>query len=233
VFVFGNYCVDGARSEGYTERLLADIGTVLHGLLQKNYETRQILSFLNFSNNKNKPDKTDKNYDQLWKLRIIFDKLNNSYAKYYSPTKHLAVDDIIVLFKGIVIFKEYIPKKHKHFGIKLYTLCDSKGYTPTYNMTVYLGKDRQHVTSSMTATHTTVTGLAARSGHVGHKLYMGNFFSSPASYDNLHTKTVHCYGTVRPNRQWITKYFEHRMKMKSGDLKTKVKGNLTATVWKN
>jgi hypothetical protein len=32
-------------------------------------------------------------------MRIIFDKLNNSYAKYYSPTKHLAVDDIIVLFK--------------------------------------------------------------------------------------------------------------------------------------
>jgi len=136
-----------------------------------------------------------------------------------------------VLFTVRVILKQYIPKKHKQFGIKLYKLRDFRGYT--YNMTVYLEKDRQHVTSSTTASHATVTGLAARSGHVGHKLYMGNFFSSPASYDDLHTKTVHCYGTVRPNRKWITKYFEHRMKMKSGDLKTKVKGNLTATVWKN
>jgi hypothetical protein len=100
-------------------------------------------------------------------------------------------------------------------------------------MTVYLGKDRQHVTYSMTASHATVTGHAARSGHVGHKLYIGNFFSSPASYDDLHTKTIQCCGIVRPNRKWITKHFERRMKMKSGDLKTKVKGNLTATVWKN
>jgi len=28
------------------------------------------------------------------------------------------------------------------FGIIFYKLCDSKGYT--YNMTVYLGKDRKH-----------------------------------------------------------------------------------------
>jgi len=131
-------------------------------------------------------------------MKAIFDKFNNSYAKYYSLTEHLAAD-IIVLFKGRVTFKQYIPKEHKQFGIKLNKLCDSKGYT--FNMTVYLGKDRKHVTPSMTATHATVTGLAARSGHVGHMLYMGNFFSSPALFDNLHTMTKHCCGTVRPNRK--------------------------------
>jgi len=62
-------------------------------------------------------------------MRAIFDKLNNSYAKYYSPTKHSAVDEIIVLFKDRVIFKQYIPKIYKWFGIKPYKLCDSKGYT--------------------------------------------------------------------------------------------------------
>ena len=53
----------------------------------------------------------------------------NSYAKYYGPTKHFAVIEIIVSFKGRVIFKQYIPKKHKKFGIKHYKLCDSRGYT--------------------------------------------------------------------------------------------------------
>ena len=81
-----------------------------------------------------------------------------------------------MLFKGRVIFIYYIPKKHKRFGIKLYNLCDSKGYT--YNMTVYLGKDRKHVTPSMTATRANVSGLAARIEHVGHKLYVDNFISS-------------------------------------------------------
>ena len=90
-------------------------------------------------------------------------------------------------------------------------------------MTAYLGKERKHVTPSMTATQANVTGLAARIGHVGHKLYMGKFFPSPASFDNLHTMTIHCCGAVRPNRKWITKYFGHKMKMKSGDVKTKMK----------
>jgi hypothetical protein len=66
--------------------------------------------------------------------------LNDAYAKYYSPTEHLTVDEIIVLFKGRVVFKQYILKKHKHFGIKVYKLCDSEGYT--YDMRVYF-RERQ------------------------------------------------------------------------------------------
>jgi len=43
-------------------------------------------------------------------MRAIFDKLNNSYAKYYSLTEHLEVDEAIVLFKVRVIFKQYIQR---------------------------------------------------------------------------------------------------------------------------
>ena len=80
-------------------------------------------------------NKTDLNYDQLWKFGAVFDKLSDSYAKCYSLTKHIAVDEMIVLFKDRVIFRQCIPKIDKQFGIKLYKLCDSKGYV--YNMTVY------------------------------------------------------------------------------------------------
>jgi len=57
-------------------------------------------------------------------------------------------------------------------------------------MMVYLGKDRKCTTTSMVATHATVAGLAARIEHVGHRLYMDNFFSSPALFGDLHTKTA-------------------------------------------
>jgi hypothetical protein len=56
------------------------------------------------------------------------------------PIEHLAIDEI-VLFKGCVIFKQYTPMKYKRFGIKIYKLCDSKGFT--YNMSVYLGRNRK------------------------------------------------------------------------------------------
>jgi hypothetical protein len=74
-------------------------------------------------------------------------------------------------------------------------------------MTVYLGKDRKHVTPSMTATYANVTGLTVRTEHVGHRLYVDNFFSSPALVDDLHTKTINCCGIVRPNRKGMPKNF--------------------------
>jgi hypothetical protein len=60
--------------------------------------------------------------------------MNNAYAKYYNPSEHLAIDEVIVLFKG----REH-SKKHKHFGIKVFKLYDSTGYI--YNMKIYLGKE--------------------------------------------------------------------------------------------
>jgi hypothetical protein len=43
-----------------------------------------------------------------------------------------------------------------------------------YDMKIYLGKDRQDATQTVTAR--SLTGIVER---VGHKLYMGSFFSSP------------------------------------------------------
>ena len=89
--------------------------------------------------------------------RVIFDKLNDVYAKYYTPTERLAIVEIIVLFKGRSIFIQFIPKKYKWFVIKTHKLCDFKGYM--CNIILYLGSDRRHVTSTMVATHATVTGF--------------------------------------------------------------------------
>jgi hypothetical protein len=41
-----------------------------------------------------------KNYVRLWKIRQIFYLFNNAYSKYYAPSEHLAVDEIIVLSRG-------------------------------------------------------------------------------------------------------------------------------------
>ena len=90
-------------------------------------------------------NRTVDSHDRLWKIRDLFEILRTNFAKFYNPSEHLVVGEVIVKFKGRVIFKQYIPKKCKRFGIKLYKLCDSNGYT--YDMDVYLGKDRgQHNT---------------------------------------------------------------------------------------
>jgi hypothetical protein len=47
------------------------------------------------------------------KCKMLLEMINNAYTKYYNPSKHLALDKVTVLFKGIVVFKQHIPKKNK------------------------------------------------------------------------------------------------------------------------
>ena len=69
-----------------------------------------MLHFLHFADNSQRPDE-DEEYDRLWKLKTVSDKLNETYTKFYNPSEHLAVDKVIVKFKGRVIFRQYLPKK--------------------------------------------------------------------------------------------------------------------------
>jgi hypothetical protein len=87
-----------------------------------------ILRFLHFEND-SPLNRDNPHYDRLWKIRNIFGTLNNEFYELYNSTEHLAVDEVIVPFKGRVIFRECIPKKHKQFGIKIYKLCNALCYT--------------------------------------------------------------------------------------------------------
>ena len=130
------------------------------------------LHFLHFADNWQRPDE-GKEYDRIWKLRTVWDKLTEAYAKFYNPSEHLAVDKVIVKFKGRVIFRQYIPKKRKPFSRKIYKLCDESGYT--HDMRVYWGRDSRSATDNMTATHETVRHLTRRVEGLGQSIY-GQFF---------------------------------------------------------
>jgi len=64
-----------------------------------------ILRFLYFENNDDPPNHEDRNYDRLWKIRKNFYTLNNKFCELYNPTEHLAVDEVVVLYKGRVDFR--------------------------------------------------------------------------------------------------------------------------------
>ncbi|PNF35737.1 hypothetical protein B7P43_G16133 [Cryptotermes secundus] len=101
-------------------------------------------------------------------------------------------------------------------------------------MKVYLGKDRTRADQDMTATHVTVRDLCRRIDGIGHKLYMDNFFSSPDLFDKLMTKDITCCGTVRPNQKGLPDDFRRRQfQLMKGDIRVRVRWNLTALVWKD
>jgi len=96
--------------------------TPFYGTMMKWYQYLHILRYIHFTDNRNEPDRTDENFDRPWKMRDLFEILNATFSKFYSPSENLAIDEVIVSFKGRVIFKQYIPKKRKRFGIKIFKL---------------------------------------------------------------------------------------------------------------
>jgi hypothetical protein len=84
-------------------------------------------------------------------METVFETFNQAYAKFYNPSEHLAVDRVIVKFKGRVIFRQYISEKRERFDIGIYKLCAESGYT--HDMRVYLGRDSCCDSEDMSATH--------------------------------------------------------------------------------
>jgi hypothetical protein len=75
-----------------------------------------------------------------------------------------------------------------------------------------------------------VTELTARIENMGHKLFMDNLFSSPGLYDDLMAKNINCCGIARPNRKGMPTDFEKELRVKRNDIKTRIRGDLTAVV---
>ena len=141
------------------------------------------------------------------------------------------MDEVIVKFKGRVIFRQYISKKRKCFGIKIYKLYDESGYT--YDMRVYLGGDSHSATDNMTATHAAVRHLTCTVEGLRHKIFMDNFFSSQRLFNDLDRCKINLCGTVRPNRKDIPSDFgPKQQKLKRGDIRVS-RGGLAALVRKD
>ena len=86
------------------------------------------LGSLHFADNRNETDRKDENSDSLWKVRDVSEIRNGTFSKFYKNSKNLAIDKIIVSFKGGVVFKQHIPKYVQTKGIKIFKFCDSNGY---------------------------------------------------------------------------------------------------------
>ena len=206
--------------------------TPFYGNMMQRDRYFHILRFLHFTDNRNAGDWAEKKFDRLWKMRNLFEILNATFSKFYNPSEYLAIDDVIVRFKGRVVFKQYIPRKHKRYGIKLYKLCDSTGYI--YDMKVYLGKNEQLTSQHLTAPHAIVRELTRKVEGCGHKLYMDNFFSSPDLFDDLTKKKINCCGTVRPCTKGMPQDLRPKnMNLKRGDLKVRTRDDLTAILWRD
>ena len=155
-----------------------------------------ILSCLHFHDNEDPSD-----IDVLWKVRTVFTMLRDKFKAFFRPFQKVVIDESLVLFRGRVSFRQYIPSKRHRFGIKFFVLCDCEtGYVLdliVYSATdVDIPKNDPHGFSGAV-----VKKLMDRYLGGNHILYTENYYTSPALSKYLLQHDTGSCGTVRGNRK--------------------------------
>lgn len=154
---------------------------------------RLLLTNIHFADN----DGMEKG-DRLGKIRPIIDMMIERIREVYSPPQQLALDESMVLWRGRLVFRQYIKNKRHKYGIKLYLLCDPDGFV--HRILVYTG---QKDATSAQPGHTgqVVFQLMRDFLNKGHSLYMDNFYNSVDLAADLLKQDTLVTGTLRQNRK--------------------------------
>ena len=137
------------------------------------------------------------------KVKIILDLLVANFKKCFAPERNLSVDETMVGFKGRFGPKQYMPNKPTKYGIKTFTLADSKqGYV--LDILVYTGGDTLDCAS---AEHSNLPQPARVVLHLlrdyldkGHRIFTDRYYTSIPLAQALSHRSTGFTGTCMKNR---------------------------------
>lgn len=109
--------------------------------------------------------------DRLFKIRSVLNSVIQNIKSVYYPGKHLAVGEAMILWRGRLVFREYISNNRHKYGIKLYELTAHDGFI--LNIIVYVGKGTLAIETS---SHSVSVVNEWLDGYLdnGHILYLDN-----------------------------------------------------------
>lgn len=181
------------------------VNTPIFSRLMKRDRFLQILRLLHFTDN-NLPAAEPR--EPLHKIKIIIDHLRAKFKQDFCPFENLCIDESLLLFRGRVFFRQYIPSKRHQFGVTFFLLCDCEtGYI--LDFIVYTGA-RSHIKEFNEAN-------AGKSGNIvltllepylqrGHTLFVDNWYTSPILFDVLHKNKTNACGIVKSTRKNMPKF---------------------------
>lgn len=168
-----------------------------------------LLRFWHFSNNEEAPEG-----DRIFKIKKLTELLVNKYQENMKPGKILAVDETMIPFRGKLKFRQYIPGKRHKYGVKVFKLCDTIGYT--YSLEIYSGKSTtKEIEIGLAAD--VVLRLSQNYLKEGRILVTDNYYTSLPLAHALLDKTTHTVGTLRKNRKGLPKEIISA-KLKKGEI---------------
>ena len=169
---------------------------LFNGIMSRN-RFQLILRHLHFTNNE-EDDGTP-----LYKLQSVLDHFNTVMSEIYTPNVNICIDESMMLWRGRLVFRQYIKNKKHKYGVKLYKLCESNGIV--IKIRIYTGKNNEANLTNARAeyNHSTQIVMDLSQGYLdqGYKLYTDNFYNSVLLTKLLTERSTYICGTLRKNRK--------------------------------
>ncbi|XP_062380314.1 piggyBac transposable element-derived protein 4-like [Sardina pilchardus] len=166
--------------------------------------------------------------DLLSKIIPVFSYLTTQFKKVFTPFQNLCIDESLMLWKGRLRFRQYIPSKRHRFGIKFFILCDVKT-SYVQDLIIYTGSPTDIVNiDGLGVSGSVVISMLGDYLGKGHVLYVDNWYSSPTLFLYLMKRRTGACGTVRANRKGMPTF---PSKMRKSDVEFKRAGQLLAVKW--
>ncbi|CAG5035422.1 unnamed protein product [Parnassius apollo] len=151
--------------------------------------------------------------NRLAKISPLVMFFNNRMTEIYNPVQNLCIDESLVLWRGRLIFRQYIKNKSQKYGIKLYILTDANGII--LKQIVYAGAG-DPIVGGVNHSSKVVLQLLHDFLNKGYSVFMDNFYNSVDLTEKLLSENTYCTGTLRLNRKNNPKYITTK-KLKKGE----------------
>ncbi|PAA63784.1 hypothetical protein BOX15_Mlig026241g1 [Macrostomum lignano] len=121
------------------------------------------------------------------------------------PRQRLSIDETLVLYKGRVAFKQYIPSKRSKYGIKLYCLCETES-SYLWNFVIHTSPEVNQQfgerlgCQGLSMSERVVAELCRGLLHLGHHVFTDSWFTSRRLADWMLQHDTLLTGTVRKDR---------------------------------
>uniref|UniRef100_A0A3B4VGZ0 PiggyBac transposable element-derived protein domain-containing protein n=1 Tax=Seriola dumerili TaxID=41447 RepID=A0A3B4VGZ0_SERDU len=139
------------------------------------------------------------NADKFVKIRPFLNALQGTFSASLDPEEYQSVDEMMIPFKGRLSIKQYVPKKPKPWGVKVWVRAGSSGYM--YSFEPYQGPSggRGEI-SQLGMAGDVVMRLCEDLQDQNHKVFFDNFFCTIPLLQALKHQGIFGTGTCRKNR---------------------------------
>lgn len=189
-----------------------------------------LYKFSHFENNEHHNDMPSK---KLCKIKTILEYVVNKCKSLYTPKMDICIDESLLMWKGRLSWRQYIPSKRSRFGIKFFVLCESEsGYI--WNFYVYTGKETYYDPrySEFNISARIVLQLCDELLERGYKLYLDNWYTSVPLIEKLCAHKTDVVGTIRKNRTGICEEVRET-RIKKSEYVAKFKNKIMLLKWQD